>query len=213
MSYWTGKCDFGDAVEGNVQDFLADYSNIEISNVKLSPKEEKDLIPYYTNLIAVHASASIDGHREHDVRLASGSYLDDLDILHAANTIQELRYIHKHRNNLQVELEIDKAATTELHKNELKYYLSILPSWALEFKDTKQHEVNRLIVEKLADGYWIPQEYTNDRRKAFLAFCEEKGCDMTLPILRNMKWQIERYSWWLEKIASENNCTDSEKEK
>ena len=54
MSRWTSKCDFCDDCEmiHNPQE-IVENTKIYLGDARIMIKEEKDLIPYYTHLVAM----------------------------------------------------------------------------------------------------------------------------------------------------------------
>lgn len=73
MSKWTGKCDFADHCE-MIYDTKSIVKNatIFLGNAKVEIKDEKSLIPYYTNLIS--AMGSENGSQV--IHLSENSYID-----------------------------------------------------------------------------------------------------------------------------------------
>ena len=88
ISKFTGKCDFCDDCEmiHNPQEII-EKSKIYLSDARVMIKEEKDLIPYYTHLIA---SASYNKEKGNVIHLSRDSFINFEEREHLSWKIQDI---------------------------------------------------------------------------------------------------------------------------
>lgn len=77
MSRFTGKSDFCDTCTMHYEPKeIVEHANIFMGNAKVHVQQERDLIPYYTNLISVMSSSNTDDGRKMSIHLAQESFID-----------------------------------------------------------------------------------------------------------------------------------------
>lgn len=77
MSRFTGKSDFCDTCTMHYEPKeIVEHANIFMGNAKVHVQQERDLIPYYTNLISVMYSTRADNGLEMSISLSEDSFID-----------------------------------------------------------------------------------------------------------------------------------------
>ena len=74
ISKWTGKCDFADDCEMiRTPEEIVERSDIYLGDAKVEIKTPKDLIPYYTHIVA---SACYNKDEGNTINLSKESFID-----------------------------------------------------------------------------------------------------------------------------------------
>ena len=77
MSRFTGKSDFCDTCTMHYEPKeIVERANIFMGNAKVHIQQERDLIPYYTNLISMMYSTKTDNGLEMSISLSEDSFID-----------------------------------------------------------------------------------------------------------------------------------------
>ena len=77
MSRFTGKSDFCDTCTMHYEPKeIVEHADIFMGNAKVHIQQERDLIPYYTNLISMMSSSNTDDGRKMSIHLAQESFID-----------------------------------------------------------------------------------------------------------------------------------------
>ena len=211
MSRWTGKSDFCDWCEmHNTPEEIVEKATIYIGNAKVDIKEPKDLIPYYTNLIA-SMGCSKDSQI---INLSKSSYIDEEEEERLAwrirDAICEARKAKRNKEELTAQMLIKNDPFSSdskiiwhvivdiINKNPeiIKYHL---PKDFYELSDF----FRSWIIPKYFFGIHLP--YANRQREEFLKFAADNGFtiynnnnkdlkDSFHPMLYHMRFDIDAYN-------------------
>lgn len=183
MSKWTGKCDFYDDCEmiHNRKEIIKD-SQIYLDDARVMIKEEKDLIPYYTHLVAM---ASYNKESGNIIHLSSNSFIDREEREHLAWKIRDVITAFRKAKKEKVEVTLDylkkqkfwwgghddfiyKALIDKIKNNTdiMKFHLT---------KDWRECEyfITQWIIPNYFDD--IHDSMHNRYREEFVKFAKENG--------------------------------------
>ena len=229
MSKWTGKSDFYDWCEMHYSpEEIVKIADICMGNARVRIENTKDLIPYYTNLIA-SAGCSKDSQR---VRLSEESYIDDEEKTHISIMVYDA-------------IKLARKAKKEKKTFNLKYCETQKKFWPSEtdvwwkiieiingnsniIKIHLPHDFRE--VHTFIHNYVIPTYFSNvhdamhtREREEFIKFCSENGYmafswnfksgevgfqnqGIHHPLIWNMCWKITEYHK-MKKEFENNGCT------
>ena len=180
MSKWSGKCDFCDDCEmiHNPQEII-EKSKIYLGDAKVEIKNEKDLIPYYTHLVA---SASYNKENGNIIHLSKDSFINIEEREHLSWKIRDLIYAFKTAKK-EVTLDYLKSKKYYLGDTEDFIWSALIDKIKNNTDLIKVHlpkdrcECNHFIIEWLIPYYFnnIHDSIHNRRREEFIKFAHENG--------------------------------------
>lgn len=221
ISKWSGKCDFCDDCEmiHNPQEII-EKSKIYLGDARVMIKEEKDLIPYYTHLIA---SACYNKESGNVIHLSRDSFINSEEREFLARRIRDIISVFRKAKKENVEVTLDY-----LKKQRFWFNDSNIAIWyALidEIKSNKDlikvhlpkdyRECNYFISEWLVPNYFIDihDSMHNRFREEFVKFAQENGYrtfegdeineGIYHPIIWKMCRAIEEYKKMNEKYGGD----------
>lgn len=183
MSRWSGKCDFCDDCEmiHNPQEII-EKSKIYLGDARVMIKEEKDLIPYYTHLVA---SACYNKESGNVIHLSRDSFINSEEREFLAWKIRDVIGAFRKAKKENVEVTLD-------YLKSKKYYLGDTENFIwLALIDKIKHNTDLIKVHLPKDyrkcsyfiSEWLIPNYFNDihdsihnrHREEFIKFAHENG--------------------------------------
>lgn len=183
MSKWTGKSDFADWCEmhNNPEDIVK-YGEVYLGNAKCEIKDEKDLVPYYTNLIAMMVCNKEPKHQV--IHLSQNSFIDneeaDFLVWKIIESIKVARKAKKEKVPFTYEYlknKIYEADVEEVVYKQIIEQINHTPEVIKYHISNKYNDAHRFVVGWLIPEYFghIHLPRFNLQRIAFLEFCRENG--------------------------------------
>lgn len=182
ISKWSGKCDFADDCEmiHNPQEII-EKSEIYLGDARVMIKEEKDLIPYYTHLIAMGSY----NREKNIIHLSKSSFIDSEEREHLAWKIKDVITTFRKAKKEKVEVTLD-------YLKSQKYYFGHCEDFIWLALIDKVKKNPNLIKVHLGKDYrdslyfiseWLIPNYFcdihdsmhNRFRKEFVNFAHENG--------------------------------------
>lgn len=215
MSRWTGKCDFADDCEmiHNPQE-IVEKSEIYLGDARVMIKEEKDLIPYYTHLVA---SASYNKECGNVIHLSRDSFINFEEREHLSWKIHDLIYAFRIAKKEKVEVTLDylKSKKYYLGNTENFIWSALIDKMKNNMDLIKVHlpkdyrEYSYFISEWLIPNYFydIHDSMHNRFRENFVKFAQENGYKnfdkdgIYHPIIWKMCADIDEYYKMKEKYG------------
>ena len=182
MSRWTGKCDFCDDCEmiHNPQEFV-EKSEIYLGDARVMIKEEKDLIPYYTHIVA---SACYNKERGNVIHLSNDSFINSEEKEFIAWRIRDVISVFRKAKREKVDVTLDYMKKQKCYWNSDDYLLIPIINIIKNNTDIiKVHlskdwrESERFIIQWLIPNYFndIHDSMHNRHREEFVKFAKENG--------------------------------------
>lgn len=214
ISKWTGKCDFADDCEmiHNPQEII-EKSKIYLGDARVMIKGEKDLIPYYTHLVA---SASYNKEKGNIINLSRDSFINSEEREFLSWKIRNVITTFRKAKKEKVEVTLDylKAQKYYCHGEDI-IYLAIIDKMKNNMDLIKVHlpkdyrECSYFISEWLIPNYFydIHDSMHNRYREEFLKFAHENGYrnfdedGIYHPIIWKMCIYIDEYHKMKEKYG------------
>ena len=214
MSRWSGKCDFCDdcVMIHNPQEII-EKSKIYLGDARVMIKEEKDLIPYYTHLVA---SASYDKEKGNVIHLSRDSFINSEEREHLSWKIQNIISTFRKAKKEKVEVTLDYIKSQKYYWGNENFIWSALIDKIKNNMDLiKVHlpkdyrECSYFISEWLIPNYFndIHDSMHNRYRKGFVKFAHENGYrnfdedGIYHPIIWKMCADINEYNKMNEKYG------------
>ena len=215
MSRWSGKCDFCDDCEmiHNPQEYI-EKSKIYLGDARVMIKEEKDLIPYYTHLVAMGSYNKENGNVIH---LSRESFIDREEKEFLSWKIRDVITTFRKAKREKVEVTLDYLKTQKYYwgHGEDVIYSAIIDKIKNNMdliKDPlpKDYRVcNYFISEWLIPNYFndIHDSMHNRYREEFVKFAHENGYrnfdedGIYHPIIWKMCADINEYNKMNEKYG------------
>ena len=187
MSKWTGKSDFADWCEmHNTPSEVVEKANVYLGPAKIEIKDEKDLIPYYTNLTAMIA-VNHELKKSQSIHLSKDSFIDEEEREFLAWRVEECIKLARKAKKEKVAFtyewakpELDKVTLTQCDDMAFKQIIDRINEdpEIIKYHLPKEPCKKNLVLEK-----WILPEYFYDvhlarfnaMRENFLKFCKENG--------------------------------------
>lgn len=190
MSRFTGKSDFCDTCTMHYEPKeIVERANVFMGNAKVHIQQERDLIPYYTNLISIMYSTRTDNGLEMSISLSEDSFIDSEErsrlSWRVANIISIARKCKRNKvpftfEQVQKEVEFSdnvicgesislwKSLFAVIEKNPdiIKIHL---PS---DYRK-KLFTIEREIIPNYFNNVHL--DLSNRQRKEFVEFCAENG--------------------------------------
>ena len=165
----------------NPQEFV-EKSKIYLGDARVMIKEEKDLIPYYTHLVA---SASYDKEKGNIIHLSRDSFINFEEREHLSWKIRDLIYAFRKAKKEKVEVTLDylKLKKYYLGNTENFIWLALIDKIKNNINLIKVHlpkdyrECSYFISEWLIPNYFydIHDSMHNRYREEFIKFAHENG--------------------------------------
>ena len=183
MSRWTGKCDFCDDCEmiHNPQEFI-EKSKIYLGDARVMIKEEKDLIPYYTHLVAM---ASYNKEQGNVIHLSKSSFIDCEERDFLAWKIRDIITTFRKAKKEKIEVTLDYLKSQKYYWGHYEdfMWLALIDKMKNNTDLMKVHlpkdyrECNYFISEWLIPNYFsdIHDSMHNRYREEFVKFAHENG--------------------------------------
>lgn len=183
ISKFTGKCDFFDTccVIRNPQEII-EKSKIYLGDARVMIKEEKDLIPYCTHLVA---SASYNKECGNVIHLSRDSFINSEEREHLSWKIRDIISAFRKAKKEKVEVTLDYIKSQEYYwGNEKDFIWSALIDKIKNNMDLiKVHlpkdyrKCSYFISEWLIPNYFndIHDSMHNRYREEFIKFAQENG--------------------------------------
>jgi phenylpyruvate tautomerase PptA (4-oxalocrotonate tautomerase family) len=215
ISKWTGKCDFYDDCEmiHNPQEII-EKSKIYLGDARVMIKEEKDLIPYYTHLVAM---ASYNKEYGNVICLSRESFIDREEKEFLSWKIQDVITTFRKAKREKVEVTLDYLKKQKYYwgHGEDVVYSAIIDKIKNNMDLIKVHlpkdyrECNYFISEWLIPNYFndIHDSMHNRYREEFIKFAHENGYrnfnedGIYHPIIWKMCASIDEYNRMNEKYG------------
>ena len=216
MSRWTGKCDFCDNCEmiHNPQEFV-EKSKIYLGDARVMIKEEKDLIPYYTHLVA---SACYNKESDNTIHLSRNSFIDSEEREHIAWRVRDVIGVFRKAKKEKVDVTLDYMKKQKFWWNDSDVIIwkALIDKIKNNMDLIKVHlpkdyrECNYFISEWLIPNYFygIHDSMHNRFREEFVKFAHENGYStfeddkgIYHPIIWKMCYSIEEYKKMNEKYG------------
>lgn len=190
MSKFTGKSDFCDTCTMHYEPKeIVEHAKIFMGNAKVHIQQERDLIPYYTNLISMMYSTRTDNGLEMSIHLAQDSYIDSEErsrlSWRVANIISIARKCKRNKvpftfEEVQKEIEFSDNA---IYGEPIGLWKSLFDVMEKNPDIVKIHlpndyrkklfTIEREIIPNYFNGVHL--ELSNRQRKEFINFCAENG--------------------------------------
>lgn len=182
MSHFTGRSDFADTCTIHYSPKEIAQATIYMGNAKVEIKDEKDLIPYYTNLVSMMNSRR---GQTPVIHLASESYIDREEVEHLSWRVRDAIYTARKAKKNKQKLTVDMLAENDILKLDAdkkvwKQILDVLEKHpeVIKFHLSKNFNEMSHFVE-----HWIVPEYfshihlawQNEQRKQFLKLAADNG--------------------------------------
>ena len=215
MSRWSGKCDFCDNCEmiHNPQEYI-EKSKIYLGDARVMIKEEKDLIPYYTHLVAM---ASYNKEIGNVIHLSRESFIDREEKEFLSWKIRDVITTFRKAKREKVEVTLDYLKSQKYYwgHSEDVIYLAIIDKIKNNMDLIKVYlpkdyrECNYFIIEWLIPNYFndIHDSMHNRYREEFVKFAHENGYrnfdedGIYHPIIWKMCANIDEYNKMNEKYG------------
>lgn len=187
MSKWTGKSDFADWCEmHNTPSEIVKKADIYLGPAKVEIKDEKDLIPYYTNLTAIIAQ-NHELKKPQTIHLSKESFIDEEEREFISWRVEECIKLARKAKKEKVAFtyewakpELDKVTLTHCDDVAFKQIIARINEAPeiIKYHLSKVPGKRDPLLEK-----WIIPEYFYDvhlarfnaMRENFLKFCKENG--------------------------------------
>lgn len=194
MSKWTGKSDFADWCEmHNTPSEVVEKANVYLGPAKVEIKDEKDLIPYYTNLTAMIA-VNHELKKSQSIHLSKDSFIDEEEREFLSWRVEECIKLARKAKKEKVAFtyewakpELDKMTvglrTFCLSSDNIAAFKQIINRINEDPEIIKYHLPKEPCKKNLVLEKWILPEYFYDvhlarfnaMRERFLEFCKENG--------------------------------------
>ena len=211
MSKWTGKSDFCDWCEmHNSPKDIVERADIYLGNAKVEIKSERDLIPYYTNLIS-SMGCTKDGPMS--IHLSKDSFInyEEIDFLTFSiiEAIKLARKAKKEKVPFTFELikgNIDKFDITPRYShwkaiiNTINSKPEILKLHIQTSYNERDYFIHSWVHPRYFSSIHLPR--FNKQREDFLEFCSENGFNTIKsmgedkiyhPLLSSMGYLVTEY--------------------
>lgn len=216
MSRWTGKCDFCDDCEmiHNPQEFV-EKSEIYLGDARVMVKEEKDLIPYYTHLVA---SACYTKENGNTIHLSRDSFINSEEREFLSWKIRDIISMFRKAKKEKIEVTLDYVKSQKYYwgNGEDFVWSALIDKIKNNMNLIKVHlpkdyrECSYFISEWLIPNYFydIHDSMHNLYREEFIKFAHENGYStfednkgIYHPIIWKMCRSIEEYKKMNEKYG------------
>ena len=183
ISKWTGKCDFCDDCEmiHNPQEFV-EKSEIYLGDARVMIKEEKDLIPYYTHLVA---SACYNKENGNIIRLSRDSFINSEEREFLSWKIRDIISMFRKAKKEKIEVTLDYVKSQKYYwgNGEDFIWSALIDKIKNNMDLIKVHlpkdyrECSYFISEWLIPNYFydIHDSMHNRYREEFIKFAHENG--------------------------------------
>jgi hypothetical protein len=183
MSRWSGKCDFCDdcVMIHNPQEII-EKSKIYLGDARVMIKEEKDLIPYYTHLIA---SASYNKEKGNVIHLSRDSFINSEEREHLSWKIQDIISTFRKAKKEKIDVTLDYVKSQKYYwgNGEDFIWSALIDKMKNNMDLIKVHlpkdyrKCSYFIAEWLIPNYFydIHDSMHNRYREEFIKFAHENG--------------------------------------
>ena len=225
MSKYTGKCDFYDTVYMiHGVDVILKTADIYYGDAKVEAKEENDLFPYSTHLIA-----SMGSNPEGKViNLSQNSFIDDEEKDFLSWRIQDCiklaRKAKKEKKAFTYDYVKSNTEDSSLEEAPYKLIVSIINSSpdVVKFHIPKDYRAARRVVEDFLIPTYFPTVHLarfNKEREDFLKDAQKRGFRVMMPVEKcfefsegkyhpaifHMCWKVVEYYDSVNKFEGDNN--------
>lgn len=216
ISKWTGKCDFADDCEMiRTPEEIVERSDIYLGDAKVEIKTPKDLIPYYTHIVA---SACYNKDEGNTINLSKESFIDSEEKEFMAwrimDAIKLARKAKKEKkpfdlNYLKSERDDKFDTTPDFLWKKIISIVNGQPDLIKEHISKDYRVASRYIIDWIIPNYFydVHDPRHNHMREDFIMYCEENGFSVIKnaggrfqrtngeyhPIITKMCMKIEEY--------------------